>query len=156
MSRPIEWYSVSPIKGVAVVAVIAFSVMITGVFIIAFGLDNSGRVPLHWQPWMLSLGICIVIGGVSIASYGFFRVLSHKTDSLVLQTDGILYTAKEQEYFYHWQAIESIEFERGLLTFSIEDRPSFQIKQSFLGISGADLAARIREIQRKVLLGTIQ
>ena len=156
MSRPIEWYSASPIKGFTIVAIVAFSIMMTGVFILAVGMDNSGRVPMEWQPWMLSLGICIVIGGVSAASYGFFRVLSGKTDSLTLQTNGLLYVSNAQEYFYSWQKIESINFDQGVLIVTIEDLPDLQIKQSFLGISGTDLAARIRELQRKVLLGTIQ
>jgi len=156
MSRTIEWYRISPLKGVVIVAIIAFSIMISGVFIIAFGLDNSGRVPQEWQPWMLSSGMCIVIISICIACYGFFRVLSKEGTFLEVKTDGLLYKTEIEEHLYHWQLIENIEFQGGQLLIQAEGEPLLRIEQDFLGISGSQLAERLLEVQRKALLGMTQ
>jgi hypothetical protein len=156
MSQPIEWYRQSPIKKFLVVATVTFSIMMTGVFMLAFGLDNSGRVPLEWQPWCLTLGICIVIIGVSLACLGFFIVLSKDGISLQLQSNGLRYKSDQIEHFYKWQKIETIDFSSGKLRLKIEGEKTISIKQSFLGISGPKLAQRLQEFQRLALLGTIK
>ena len=156
MNHPIEWYRQSPIKQFTLVAMVTFSIMMIGVFVLAFGLDNSGRVPLEWQPWCLSFGICIVIIGVSLACLGFFIVLSKEGISLHLQPNGLRYKSKTIDQFYKWQRIEQIDFSSGALLLKIEDENPISIKQSFLGISGPKLAERLREFQRLALLGTIK
>ena len=156
MSRPIEWYRISPVKGVVFVAVTTFSIMMIGVFTLAFGLDSSGRVPIHLQPWMLMIGICVVITGVSLACYGFFKVLSKEGISLLLQNDGLLYSQEDESHLYSWQSIESVRFAKGKLIIEVEQQQDLIIQQSFLGINGAHLAERIIDIQRKALLGTIR
>jgi len=156
MSRPVEWYRNSPIKGVLIVAGFSFLTIMISVFILAGGLDNSGRVPIEWQPWMLMSGMCMVIFGVSAACYGFFRVLANEGVYVELQTKGLLLRMKDKEDFYHWQSIERVEYQSKTMVVFIENGPSISITQSFLGISSPDLVTRILEFQRKALLGTIQ
>ena len=156
MSRPIEWYRNSPIKGVIVVATSSFFLLMVGVFILAGGMDNSGRVPIDWQPWLLMSGMCLVIFGVSVACYGFFRVFSNEGIYLELQTKGLMLKSKEQANFYHWQSIEHVEFISNAMIVTIENGSPIRIEQSFLGISGPELADRILDFQRKALLGTIR
>ena len=156
MSQPIEWYRSSPVRGVLLVATVAFFTMMIGVFLLAFGLDSTGRINPSWQPWLLSSGMCVVILGVSMACYGFFFVLSKEGVSLVLRRDGLLHKTDADEHFYDWQHISAVDFSAGTLTISVDNQASVQIVQSFSGISGADLAHRIADVQRKALLGTIR
>ena len=156
MRRPLEWYRSSPLRGVLIVTVVSFFTMMVGVFLLAFGLDSTGRINPSWQPWLLSFGMCIVILGVSMACYGFFFVLSKEGIALVLHRDGLMYKTEANETFYDWQHISAIDFSSGTLTITIENQSPIRIAQSFLGISGTDLAHRIADVQRKALLGTIR
>jgi len=155
LNHPMEWYRPSPLRAITLVAFLCGSLMSTGVIIMAFGLDMSGRVPQDIQPYCVAVGMGMVIIGVICAVFFFVRIAGHQGCHLVLGVKGLQYWDQETSWTIPWQKLVRVDgFPKHLIIFEEEGRTE-TIEEQFIGISNPALAIRIIEIQRKVLLGIL-
>ena len=132
---------------------IASTLMMTGVIIMAFGLDLSGRVSPELQPWCIVIGVTIVGSGVLTAGKGFYSILDQDSRTLILQADGIKFVDSDEHQFVAWQDVEKVSFHKNEITVLQRSGEPLVICESFLGISTKNLVEQIKETQRKALLG---
>ena len=153
MSTPIVWYRPSPLKGIIKFAIFSAVQMMTGVILMALGLDLSSRVGEVWQPFLFVLGIAIVIGGVCTAGMGFPYVLSKDNAILIVQTDGLVFEKQGKKVFFDWNSINTIQGTPKTLTIKTNTGETFDINERFVGAKNPHLAETISEMRRKILLG---
>ena len=152
MNNAIAWYRPNPIPKLMLTGFVSGALMVTGVVIMAFGIDQSGRINAEWKSPSIVIGISIVIGGVIRACFRFYKILEDDTTTLVLGLDGIEYNTDKSKTALSWKQVRKISYSDGVLILQTKEREVL-IRDRFLGISGKDLADKIKEIQHNVLLG---
>ncbi|MEC7987140.1 MAG: hypothetical protein VX278_18370 [Myxococcota bacterium] len=152
--EPIAWYRPSPFGKIIKHSIYCGVCMMIGVITVGFGLDLSGRVQSSWQPILFLIGIATIITSITLAFWGYFKILSNDTTTLILEKKGVRMQKEKSDNFIPWVKIESIESKDRIIRLKTENE-CFEIHDTFLGISNQNLADEIREMQRKVLLGVI-
>ena len=138
------------------VASAAAMVMMIGVLLVALGLESTGRISENHQPWYLIGGVSAVMIGVTGACAGFILVITRKTASLVLHINGLMYTTALDSHWVTWRNIDSISAQNNTVTLQINPSGSLQIDAKVIGTKSEQLAERLAELKRLVLLGTIR
>lgn len=152
MNNAIAWYRPNPIPKLMLTGFISGALMITGVVIMAFGIDQSGRINAEWKSPSIIIGISIVITGVVRACFRIYKILEDDTTTLVLGLDGIEYNSEHDNISLSWNQVKSITYSNDALILQTKEGEVL-IRDRFLGISGTDLANKIKEVQHSILLG---
>ena len=134
------------------VASAAATVMMIGVLLVALGLESTGRISENHQPWYLIGGVSAVMIGVTGACAGFILVITRKTASLVLHINGLLYTTALDSHWVTWRNIDSISAQNTTVTLQINPSGSLHIDAKVIGTKSEQLAERLAELKRLVLL----
>ena len=130
--------------------------MMIGVLLVALGLESTGRISEVHQPWYLIGGVSAVMIGVTGACAGFILVITRKTASLVLHINGLMYTTALESHWLSWRNIDGISAQNNIVTLQINPSGCLQIDAKIIGTSSEQLANRLAELKRLVLLGTIK
>ena len=153
MNNAIAWYRPNPIPQLLGIGTISAIMMVAGVIIMAFGIDQSGRVSEEWKNPAIVVGVLIVITGVLHACIRFYKTLEADKTVLVLNQSGIEYHHQGQVQSIHWRQAQHHSFWlRRKLKLS-SPNTSFTITERFLGITGPKLQEKIKETQHQILLG---
>ena len=94
--------------------------------------------------------------GVTGACAGFILVITRKTASLVLHINGLMYTTALDNHWVSWRNIDGISAQKDIVTIQINPTGSLHIDAKVIGTKGVQLAERLAELKRLVLLGTIK
>ncbi|MDW8246663.1 MAG: hypothetical protein RMJ84_08790 [Sandaracinaceae bacterium] len=122
-------------------------------------VSRAKWVSFNLQPSVLLLGfvalVCIVAGGLT-AIFGLFQDLS-KEHYLALCSDGALYVNKGLEYFMPWEELEDIQWHEGDRSLVFIDRKGREVwvREEFVGLSGKELAERLRWFRRRAIFGLL-
>ena len=152
MNNAIAWYRPNPIPQLLGIGTISAIMMVAGVIIMAFGIDQSGRVAEEWKNPAIVVGVLIVIAGVLHACIRFYKTLEADKTVLVLNQSGIEYHHQGEVQSIQWRQLNTIHFGSEGLNLS-SPNTSFTITERFLGITGPKLQEKIKETQHQILLG---
>ena len=153
MNNAIAWYRPNPIPKLLAIGTISATMMVLGVIIMAFGIDQSGRVAEEWRNPAIVMGVLIVITGVLHACIRFYRTLEKDQTVLVLNQDGIEYHSEGRTQKFDWRTLKHIHYGPEGLEIGLSPNDFLRITKRFLGISGPALATKIKELQHHILLG---
>ena len=153
MNNAIAWYRPNPIPQLLGIGTISAVLMVAGVIIMAFGIDQSGRVAEEWRNPAIVIGVIIVITGVLHACIRFYKTLEADKTVLVLNQDGIEYHHQGTAQQISWRQLKHIHYGEDGLELKSSSTHTLRIKERFLGISGPKLADKIKEVQHQILLG---
>ena len=150
----IDWYRPTPLYQVLKTAGFSGFFMILGLLVMALGLDQSGRVPAEWQDFATVIGILMVIGGVSYASFHIWTLLQNDHFVLEVSNLGLSIYNNSQERFFEWKEISKTQMEDGQMVI-YTPQEKIHVPHQFLGITKEQLTQRINDLQRKCLLGVL-
>ncbi|MGC6510295.1 MAG: hypothetical protein ACON4U_17890 [Myxococcota bacterium] len=152
MKNAIAWYRPNPIPQLLGIGTISAVMMVTGVIVMAFGIDQSGRIAEEWKNPAIVCGVLTVIAGVLHACIRFYKTLEADKTVLVLNQSGIEYHHLGKVQSIQWQQLQNIHFgTEGLELTSTSIQ--LTINARFLGITGPKLEKKIKETQHQILLG---
>jgi hypothetical protein len=111
--------------------------------------------------WLrLTLVIAGALGVIAAPLYyviAMIRALSEEV-YLLLRSDGVLYQSPLDRTFIAWQQLAQVEIDEGtghLVLRTDDDTAPLVLSERFLGIDPPALARRIKETQRRALLGMV-
>ncbi|MEL6349850.1 MAG: hypothetical protein AAFV53_42500 [Myxococcota bacterium] len=155
-SLTVEWYR--PVLLGRMIAIWLGGVMLIGFGMVssAIAFDPTGRFPEMVQAVSLVAGVLATVSGALFGLIGILRVLAADPVWLLVRLDGLLYHTDHEERFIPWQGLRTARWADRRLILEEDDQEPLVIGYRFMGISGPDLARRIRELQRQALLGVLQ
>ena len=145
MNNAIAWYYSQPNPNFGIGTIFAI-MMVAGVIIMAFGIDQSGRVSEEWKNPAIVVGVLIVIAGV-YACIRSYKTLEADKTSQVLNQSGIEYHHQGQVQSIHWRQLNTIILAQTVLVSS--PNTSFTITERS-SITGPKLQEKIKETQHQI------
>ena len=125
-----------------------------GLLTMAVYFDQTERF-VDYKMWAITIGLLCTFFGAGIGFYGIFRLMAQDDRILMLRTDGLFFLDNDRLELISWQQLENVTWEdRGLNVFE-EGGRTVRISARFIGISGPNLVLRIKDVQRKALLGVL-
>jgi len=150
--KAIEWYRPAMTRRMLRIVLPCSLLTLTAALLIGGGvLVRDGG----WSATLVIVGVLFAIAGPTIAAYGVLKFLKHDV-YLSLRTDGVQFHDEEGcDSFIRWSDLEEAASpDPGTLELRPDNGGApLIVKEQFIGIANADLAARIAELHRKALLG---
>lgn len=155
--RAIEWFRPLAVRRLAAVWLVAGVTVALASLLIGLAAHRLIDVSEWVRLALVIAGAVGVIGAPLYYVVAMFRALSEEV-YLLLRSDGLLYQSRRGRTFIAWQQLVQVEIDEAsghLVLHTEDDAAPLVLAERFLGIDPPALVRRIKETQRRALLGMV-